>query len=426
MGVRPLACRLPCNVPGEPMSTYQHSQAVSFVWSVANLIRDVYKQHQYGEVILPFVVIRRLDCALAMTRHKVQDLVEDLGGEQDGELESRSSVARLKKASGYPFYNTSRMTFEKLTDDPQHLRDNLQDYLLGFSPDARDIFANFNLDDHVDKPASRQVLYPVVARFGEIDLHPDRVSNTDMGYVFEELIRKFAELQNEEAGHHFTPREVIRLMVDLLFCEDQRDLARSGRIVTMYDPAAGTGGMLSVADQYLADLHDDITLVPHGQELNAETYPICKSDMLIKGQDTSKIVLGNSFTEDGHVGKTFDYVIANPPYGVSWKGYADPIVREHEQEGFAGRFGAGLPSKSDGQLLFLQHMMAKLNPGRSDESGGGRVAIVMNGSPLFAGAPGGGESEIRRWVLEKDYLDTLVGLPGELFYNTASTPGSGC
>lgn len=399
---------------GAHLSGYTHGKAVQFVWSVADLIRDVYKQHQYGEVILPFVVIRRLDSALEPTRQKVWDLVDQL----DGDLDSPSSVARLRKVAGYPFYNTSKLTFNTLTDDPGHLRDNLTDYLLGFSPDARDIFTNFNTDDHIDKLASRQVLYPVVARFGEIDLHPHLVSNTDMGYLFEELIRKFAELQNEDAGHHFTPREVIRLMVDLLFCEDRGDLARTGRIVTMYDPAAGTGGMLSVADQYLAELHDDITLVPHGQELNAESYAICKSDMLIKGQNTSNIVLGNSFTEDGHAAATFDYVIANPPYGVSWKGYADPIVREHEQEGFDGRFGAGLPSKSDGQLLFLQHMISKLNPVKPDGTGGGRVAIVMNGSPLFTGAPGGGESEIRRWVLENDYLEALVGLPGELFYNT--------
>lgn len=392
---------------------YHHREAVSFIWSVADLLRGAYKAHDYGKIILPLTVIRRLDSALEPTKQAVLDRAATLP--QD--LENRDPV--LKRTAGHRFYNDSPFTFARLIDDPQHLAENLRTYIRGFSGDARDIVDKFGFDNQIDKLDRASLLYPVIAKFCGMDFDPQWVSNTDMGYIFEELIRKFAEASNETAGEHFTPREVIRLMVDLLFIEDRDLLTTPGRIVTMYDPAAGTGGMLSVADQHLAELNADATLVPFGQEWNEESYAICKADLLIKGQDASNIAFGNSFTEDGFPHRKFDYTIANPPYGVSWGGYAAPVEAEYERLGASGRFGPGLPSKTDGQLLFVLHMVSKLKPYDPETGeGGGRLAIVMNGSPLFTGAPGGGESQIRRHLIENDMLEAVIGLPDRLFYNT--------
>lgn len=396
------------------MTPYHHSEAVSFIWSIADLLRGTYKAHDYGKVILPLVVIRRLDAALADTKQAVLKRDAEL---VDHGVENREPV--LASVSGARFYNTSPLTFERLLDDEHNVAANLRAYIEAFSPNARDIIDKFGFDVQIDKLDSAGLLYPVIGRFVDINLHPDRVSNTDMGYIFEELIRRFAEQSNETAGEHFTPREVIALMVELLFAPDWDMLRQPGQIVTMYDPAAGTGGMLSVAEDHLRHRNGRARLVPHAQEINDESYAICKADLLIKGQDAGNVAFGNSFTEDAFAGRHFDYVIANPPYGVDWKGYAAPIEREHEQLGFDGRFGPGLPSKTDGQLLFLLHMLSKLKPyDQATGSGGGRLAIVMNGSPLFTGAPGGGESEIRRHLIENDLLEAIVGLPDQLFYNT--------
>ncbi len=393
---------------------YRHSEAVGLIWSIADLLRGTYKAHDYGDVILPLVVLRRLDQALVGTKQAVLDRNAQL--ESQG-IENREPV--LRATSARSFYNTSPLTFDRLIDDEDNVAANLRAYIEAFSPNARDVMEKFGFDSQIDKLNAAGLLYPVLARFVDVDLHPDRVSNMDMGYVFEELIRKFAEMSNDTAGEHFTPREVIALMVELLFAHDWDRLRQPGAIVTMYDPAAGTGGMLSVAEEHLRDRNGQARLVPHAQELNDESYAICKADMLIKGQEADNVAFGNSFTDDAFATRTFDYVIANPPYGVDWKGYAKPIEREHAELGHDGRFGPGLPSKSDGQLLFLLHMLSKLKPyDEATGTGGGRMAIIMNGSPLFSGAPGGGESEIRRHVIEHDLLEAIVAMPDQLFYNT--------
>ena len=299
--------------------------------------------------------------------------------------------------------------------DQDHIAENLRAYMQAFSPAVRDIFVSFEFHAQIDKLAKAKLLYLVTEKFANIDLHPDTVSNAEMGAVFEELIRKFAELSNETAGEHFTPREVIRLMVDLLFIEDDQALQAKGVVRTIYDPTAGTGGMLSVAGEYLANYNSSARLVMHGQELNPESYAICKADMLIKGQDITNIVFGNTLSEDGLQGRLFDYMLSNPPFGVEWKKIEDIIVKEHEQKGFNGRFGAGLPRVSDGSLLFLLHLISKMRPA---VDGGSRIGIVLNGSPLFTGGAGSGESEIRRYVLENDLVEAIIGLPTDMFYNT--------
>ncbi len=396
------------------MAPYTHRESVGLIWSIADLLRGTYKAHDYGDVILPLVVLRRLDQALLDTKGAVLDRDAKLAAQG---IDNREPV--LVATSGRSFYNTSPLSFDRLLDDEANVPANLRAYIEAFSPNARDVIEKFGFDTQIDKLAGARLLYPVIARFVDVDLHPERVSNLDMGYVFEELIRRFAEQSNETAGEHFTPREVIALMVELLFAADWDRLDEPGRIVTMYDPAAGTGGMLSVAEEHLRERNGRARLVPHAQEINDESYAICKADLLIKGQDAGNVAFGNSFTEDAFKGEVFDYVIANPPYGVDWKGYATPIVAEHEQLGDDGRFGPGLPAKSDGQLLFLLHMLSKLKPyDEATGTGGGRLAIVMNGSPLFSGAPGGGESEIRRYVIEHDLLEAVVALPDQLFYNT--------
>jgi len=380
----------------------------AFIWSVADLLRGDYKQSEYGKVILPFTVLRRLDCVLEPTKESVLSVLKNQKAGVNPE-------PFLLRASKQLFYNTSQLDLKKLMGDQDHIAENLRAYMQAFSPAVRDIFVSFEFHAQIDKLAKAKLLYLVTEKFANIDLHPDTVSNAEMGAVFEELIRKFAELSNETAGEHFTPREVIRLMVDLLFIEDDQALQAKGVVRTIYDPTAGTGGMLSVAGEYLANYNSSARLVMHGQELNPESYAICKADMLIKGQDISNIVFGNTLSEDGLQGRLFDYMLSNPPFGVEWKKIEDIIVKEHEQKGFNGRFGAGLPRVSDGSLLFLLHLISKMRPA---VDGGSRIGIVLNGSPLFTGGAGSGESEIRRYVLENDLVEAIIGLPTDMFYNT--------
>jgi type I restriction enzyme M protein len=381
----------------------------SFIWSVADLLRGDYKQSEYGKVILPFTVLRRLDCVLASTKAAV--LAEK-------ELRAKAGLNPepfLLKKAGQLFFNTSPLDLGKLMGDPDHIGENLRAYLQGFSPAVRDIFESFELHTQIDKLAKAGLLYLVTEKFANIDLHPATVSNAQMGTVFEELIRKFAELSNETAGEHFTPREVIRLMVNLLFIEDDDALSKPGVVRSLYDPTAGTGGMLSVAEEHLNALNPAARLVIHGQELNPESYAICKADMLIKGQEIANIVLGNTLSLDGMGGKRFDYMLSNPPFGVEWKKIEREVRKEADEQGFNGRFGPGLPRVSDGSLLFLLHLVSKMRPARE---GGSRFGIVLNGSPLFTGGAGSGESEIRRYMLENDLVEAIIGLPTDMFYNT--------
>ena len=382
----------------------------AFIWSVADLLRGDYKQSEYGKVILPLTVIRRLDCVLEPTKAAVLKKHRQLT-ERIENLEPVLNIA----AGDFGFYNTSPLTFGKLLDDPSNISDSLRLYIGGFSAAAKDVIDKFDFGIQIDRLAKANLLYKVVSKFAEIDLHPDVVSNIEMGYLYEELIRRFSELSNETAGEHFTPREVIRLMVDLLFIDDAEMLTKPGIVKTLCDPACGTGGMLSVAEDYLRELNPKARLEVFGQELNAETYAICRSDMMLKGQDASHIAYGNSFSEDHHEGAHFDYLLANPPFGVEWRKVEDAVRTEAQTKGFNGRFGAGLPRINDGSFLFLQHMISKMKP---VSEGGSRLAIVFNGSPLFTGAAGSGESEIRRWVIENDWLEAVVALPDQLFYNT--------
>ncbi|WEX88497.1 type I restriction-modification system subunit M [Sinorhizobium garamanticum] len=387
-----------------------NQQALSaFIWSVADLLRGDYRQSDYGKVILPFTVLRRIDCVLEPTKDAV--LAEHTAKTAAG-INPEPFV--LRKA-GQTFYNVSKLDMRLLMGDQDNIAANLYAYIQGFSVDVRDIFERFEFAAQIDRLAKAKLLYQVTEKFARIDLHPDRVSNHQMGLVFEELIRKFSELSNETAGEHFTPREVIRLMVNLLFVEDDDILSKPGVVRTIYDPAAGTGGMLSIAEEYLSEHNEQARLVMHGQELNPESYAICKADMLIKGQDVSNIVFGNTLSDDGHAGAKFDYMLSNPPFGVEWKKVEKEIRAEHEQKGFNGRFGPGLPRVSDGSLLFLLHLISKMRPA---VDGGSRFAIVLNGSPLFTGGAGSGESEIRRYVLENDLLEAIIALPTDMFYNT--------
>ena len=379
-----------------------------FIWSVADLLRGVYKQSEYGRVILPLTVLRRLDCVLEPTKAEVLETMADL----PETLRNREPL--LQQVAGQPFVNTSKHTFGTLLADSNRVAGNLRNYIAGFSESARDIVDKFNFDVQIDRLDDHNLLYLVVSKFAEIDLSPAAVSNLEMGYLYEELIRRFSELSNETAGEHFTPREVIKLMVNLLFADDDELLTRPGVVKTLLDPACGTGGMLAVAEDYLRELNPQARLAVFGQEVNAETYATCRADMLIKGADAD-IRFGNSFDDDQHPGQRFDYLLANPPFGVEWKMVADTVRDEHAAQGFAGRFGAGLPRINDGSFLFLQHMISKMK--RPDE-GGARLAIVFNGSPLFTGAAGSGESEIRRWIIESDMLEAVVALPDQLFYNT--------
>ncbi len=382
----------------------------AFIWSVADLLRGDYKQSEYGRVILPFTVLRRLDCVLEATKPAVL---------AEYEAKTRAGLnpdAFLLRRAGQSFYNTSPLDLARLLGDQDHIRQNLYAYIKAFSAEARDIFERFDFHAQVERLAKANLLYLVTEKFANIDLHPELVDNATMGSVFEELIRKFAEISNETAGEHFTPREVIRLMVGLIFIEDDDVLSPGNAVVrTIYDPTAGTGGMLSVAGEYLAEHNRQARLTMYGQELNDESYAICKADMLIKGQDVGNIVAGNTLSEDGHAGRRFDYMLSNPPFGVEWKKVEKAVRAEHESKGFDGRFGPGLPRVSDGSMLFLMHLLAKMRPAHD---GGSRFGIVLNGSPLFTGGAGSGESEIRRYVLENDLLEAIVGLPTDMFYNT--------
>ena len=381
----------------------------SLIWSVADLLRGDYRQSEYGKVILPFTVLRRMDCVLEQTKEAV--LAEETKRRNAG-INPEPFLLRKAKQS---FYNTSPMDMKALMGDQDHIKENLYAYIQAFSPSVRDIFERFDFYTQIDRLAKSGLLYLVTEKFVAFNLHPDAVSSTEMGTVFEELIRKFAEISNETAGEHFTPREVIRLMVNLIFVEDDDVLARPGVVRTIYDPTAGTGGMLSVAGEYLAEHNPQARLTMYGQELNDESYAICKADMLIKGQDVANIIAGNTLSDDGHAHKHFDYMLSNPPFGVEWKKVEKAVRKENEQEGFNGRFGPGLPRVSDGSLLFLLHLISKMRPA---VDGGSRFGIVLNGSPLFTGGAGSGESEIRRYVLENDLVEAVIGLPTDMFYNT--------
>jgi len=382
---------------------------VGFIWSVADLLRGDYKAHEYGQVILPLTVLRRLDCVLQPMKPAVIARAADLVGK----IENVEPL--LLRAAGQPFYNTSPMDFARLLNDPDNVAGNLRTYIAGFSTGAAEVVDRYGFDNQITRLDNADLLFHVVSRFADVDLHPDTVSNNAMGYIFEELLRKFSEMSNETAGEHFTPREVIRLMVNILFSEDD-DLLRGGSPVrTMFDCACGTGGMLTGGQEHLAGLNPKARLQVFGQELNPETWAIARSDLMIKGQDPARVRLGNSLSADEFGNKRFDYMIANPPFGVDWKRIQKQLTDEHTQLGHNGRFGAGLPRVSDGSLLFLQHLMSKMKPA---SEGGSRVAIVFSGSPLFSGGAGSGESEIRRWIIENDMLEAVVALPDQLFYNT--------
>ena len=385
------------------------SELANFLWSVADLLRGDYKQSDYGKVILPFTLLRRLDCVLEGTKSDV--LAEHAKRKETGV----NLDPYLKRKSKQAFYNSSEFTLPSLLADQKHIRQNLVAYLGEFSEDARDVFERFKFTDRIAELEDKDLLFQLVQKFANIDLHPDVVPNETMGLVFEELIRKFAEASNESAGEHFTPREVIQLIVHCLFAGDDEALAKPGVVRSMYDPTAGTGGILSVGEAAARSINSSAVIRLFGQELNDESYAICKADMLIKGQDPKNIVRGNTLSADGFANEKFDYGAANPPFGVDWKKVNDVVKAEHEKKGFAGRFGPGLPRISDGSLLFLMHLISKMRPATE---GGGRIGIVLNGSPLFTGDAGSGESEIRRWVLENDMLEAIIALPNDLFYNT--------
>ncbi len=396
------------------MSGNDVKQLGSFVWSIAELLRGDFKQSEYGKIILPFVVLRRLDCILDETKQDVLGMAESLPDDMDED--ARDTLLSGVVGQNIRLYNLSRFTFASLKgQDASDIHKNLIDYITKFSGNVRDIFLDkFLFTDQLKRLNDAGLLYQVFDRFSQIDLHPDAVSNLEMGYLFEDLIRRFSEISNETAGEHYTPREVIRLIVSLLLINDKDALTGSGVIRQVYDPAAGTGGMLSIAEMEMKELNDRIRVELFGQELNPESFAICKSDMLVTGHNPENIAYGNTLTQDAHATKRFHYMLSNPPYGVDWKKYADAIKAEADELGMSGRFGAGLPRISDGQLLFLQHMISKM---RNDEQGS-RIGIVMNGSPLFTGGAGSGESEIRRWMLENDWVEAIIALPTDLFYNT--------
>jgi type I restriction enzyme M protein len=399
------------------MTSETHAQLVGFIWSICNLLRGPYKRNEYRKVILPLTVLRRFDCLLAPTKAEVLKLHQTLEGKPENIVRSL-----LQKVTGHQFYNTSKLDFPRLLDDPNQLAQNLAGYIAAFSPNVRAIMEKFAIDQQIAKMAEKNLLFAVIKAFCDerLDLSPDKVDNLQMGYVFEELIRIGAEQANEEAGEHFTPREVIKLMVNLLLSPEQ-DLGRSHVVKTIFDPACGTGGMLSVAERYIRALNAEADPHLFGQDWNDEAWAVCKADMLIKGDDADNIKLGNSFTEDAFdrdaEGRkiTFDYMLANPPFGVEWKQQAKFIEAERDSLGHDGRFGAGTPRINDGSLLFLQHMLSKM---RAPADGGSRIGIVFNGSPLFTGDAGSGESSIRQWIIENDWLEAIVALPDQLFYNT--------
>lgn len=401
-----------------------HSEIVSFLWGVADLIRDTFKRGKYQDVILPLTVLRRLDCVLAPTKGKVLGKQAELRGKKLENLDPQ-----LRKIAGFAFYNTSRYDFEKLLADAPHLAANLRNYIAGFSPNMREVLEKFDFDNTISKLDEAGLLFQVLERFKNVDLHPDRIDNPTMGTIFEELIRKFNEALNENPGEHFTPRDVVHLMVDLMLAGDEKEIQAKKAIRTVYDPCCGSGGMLMITKEHITvglrkngeilrpAMNPGAEIHLFGQEVNPETWAVSKSDLFMKdptGRDADNIAYGSTLSNDRHSGQTFDYLIANPPYGKDWKRDEDAVRAEHER-GASGRFGPGLPRISDGQLLFLLHMLAHA---RDPKDGGSRIAIIMNGSPLFTGDAGSGESEIRRFILENDLLEALIALPEQLFYNT--------
>jgi len=392
-------------------------ESANFIWSIADLLRGDYKQSDYGKVVLPLTVLRRLDCVLQASKADVLKKAEQV---KSMNIQNLDPI--LNKVAGYNFHNKSLFDFDKLVADPNNIAENLRNYINGFSEEAREIIEQFEFENQIAKLDEANLLFMIIKRFQEVDLHPEKISSMEMGYMFEELIRKFAEISNETAGEHFTPREVIRLMVNLLFMNDREILTKRGITKTIFDCCAGTGGMLSVAEEYLHELNPDARLEVFGQELNPESYAICKSDMLIKGQNASNIAKGNSLKSkddskqkpDQFINHKFDYLITNPPFGVKWKKVEKEVKAEHEELGYGGRYGAGLPSVSDGSFLFLMNLMSKMKPE------GSKLAIVFNGSPLFSGSPSSkkNESSIRQWIIENDLLEAIIALPNQLFYNT--------
>lgn len=385
------------------------TELANFIWQVADLLRGDYKQADYGKVILPFTLLRRLDCVLESTKDAV------LAEHAKRKAEGVNLDTFLKRKSKQTFYNTSPFTVPGLLADPSNILKNLTAYVSEFSADARDVFERFKFTAQIADLDDKNLLYLIVQKFAAVDLHPDEVPNETMGLLFEELIRKFAELSNETAGEHFTPREVVKLIVQCLFAGDDEALTKPGVVRSLYDPTAGTGGILSAGQLEAQSINKSAKIVLFGQELNPESFAICKADMLVKGQDPKNIVYGNTLSEDGFANEKFDYQAANPPFGVDWKKVKDAVEAEHKKKGFGGRFGPGLPRISDGSMLFLMHLISKMRPA---SEGGGRVGLVLNGSPLFTGDAGSGESEIRRWILESDLLDAIIALPNDLFYNT--------
>ncbi|MGA3565424.1 type I restriction-modification system subunit M [Melissospora conviva] len=393
------------------MNSSKHTELANHAWSVADLLRGDYKQHDYGKVILPFTVLRRLECVLAPTKDKVLETYERF---RDSDVDVSKF---LRRASGHSFYNVSGLTLKAIAGDPGHVARNLLGYIGAFSPNAQEVMERYDFANQVKRLDNANLLYQVLGRFADLDLRPEIVSNHQMGYIFEELIRRFAENSNETAGDHFTPREVIELMVNLLMAPDDDALTVPGVVRTVLDPACGTGGMLTAAEEHITRHNPNATVQVFGQEVNAESWAICRSDMMIKGQDPENIKFGNTLSDDGHRHSRFDYLLANPPFGLDWKKVEKAVKEEFETLGFKGRFGVGLPRINDSSILFLQHMLSKMKP-VIDGKGGSRVAIVFSGSPLFSGAAESGESRIRQWIIENDWLEGIVALPDQLFYNT--------
>ena len=389
------------------MNTESHSQLAAFIWSVADLLRGDFKQSQYGRIILPFTLLRRLECVLEPSKQAVLDAASEHQTKPDAVREQL-----LLRAANQPFFNASPLTLGTLS--ATQTANDLMSYVQSFSQDAREIFEHFEFENFVQQLSANDLLYKVVEAFANTDLSPQRLSNFGMGLVFEELIRKFAESSNETAGEHFTPRDIVHLTTSLVLTGQDAKL-KSGGIVTVYDPTAGTGGFLSESDEYMQQISGGMSVSLHGQELNPESYAICKADMLVKGQEVRQIKLGNTLSNDQLAGEYFDFMLSNPPFGVEWKKVQKQVTDEHKQKGFDGRFGPGLPRVSDGSLLFLMHLVSKMRP---TQQGGSRIGIILNGSPLFTGGAGSGESEIRRYLLQHDMVEAIVGLPSDMFYNT--------
>jgi len=396
------------------MSNNNFSQVAAFIWSVADLLRGDFKQSQYGRVILPFTLLRRLECVLAESKAAV--VAEHERIQLLNLPEEAQEKFLLRATNELAFFNTSPMDLGKMGQTD--IKANLKTYVQSFSKDAREIFEHFKFDEFVGLLDDANLLYKVVKMFATTDLSPEAVSNHEMGLVFEELIRRFAEGSNETAGEHFTPRDIVRLTTSLVFMEDDEALSKEGIIRTIYDPTAGTGGFLSSGMEYVLELNPNAVMRAFGQELNPESYAICKADMLIKGQDVSRIKLGNTLSNDQLSHDKFDYMLSNPPFGVDWKKIEQDIKDEHQVKGFDGRFGAGLPRVSDGSLLFLMHLISKIRNRDQANDQGSRIGIILNGSPLFTGSAGSGESEIRRYILEADLLEAIIALPNDMFYNT--------